>query len=53
MEAPGGMEGLGEGPREAEGSPENVPLGPKGSEGESWAPEGLMHKVCVLDTFVL
>lgn len=54
-EAPGGIEGSGEGQGawEALGSPVNMPLGPEGSEGEAWAPKGLMGKVCVLDRFLL
>lgn len=52
VEAPGGIEGPGEG-WEAPGSPRNVPSGPKGGEGEAWAPEGLVGKVCALDRFIL
>lgn len=52
LEARGGIKGPSEG-WEAPGSPENVPLGPKGDEGEVWAPEGLMGEVCVSDRFVL
>lgn len=54
-EAPGGIEGPGEGRGgwEALGSPGNLPPGPKGNEGEAWAPEGLTGKVCMLDRLVL
>lgn len=49
VEVPGKIDGPGEvrGGREAPGSPESVALGPKGGEGEAWAPEGLMGKVCM------
>lgn len=49
VEAPGRIDGPGEvrGGREAPGSPDSVALGPKGGEGEAWAPEGLMGKVCM------
>lgn len=45
VEAPGGIGGPAE-RWEAPGSPGNVPPGPKGGEGEAWAPEGLAGKVC-------
>ena len=55
MEAPGGIEGPGEGRGgwEAPRSSGNVPPYPLRSEGEAWAPEGLMDKISVLDRFVL
>lgn len=49
VEAPGETDGPGEdrgGGWEAPGSPDSVPLGLKGGEGEAGAPEGLMGKVC-------
>ena len=54
-EAPGGIEGPGEGRGgwEAQGSPGNMPPGPKGGEGKACAPEGLTGIVCMLDRFVL